>query len=174
MKESSVVCTCTCRVELPKDPRRVGGVLYDLTFINVTKQDAQVIQCNITNKHGYNFTNAYINVYSECDSLCIIYLAHHYITETKFYIFFLSFLLLLLLVILLLLLLILLLPFLLFVFFCLLILSRGLSFFSFFFFITVVLFFLLLNPSAFAASPTLRPSTFVTSASYFSYVCFYS
>jgi len=39
--------------------------LYDLTFLNVTTKDAQVIQCNISNKHGYNYTNAYINVYSQ-------------------------------------------------------------------------------------------------------------
>jgi len=54
-----------CVAELPRDPRRLGGVLYDLTFVNVTTNDAKVIQCNISNKHGYNFTNAYINVYSE-------------------------------------------------------------------------------------------------------------
>ena len=51
--------------ELDRDPRRLGGLLYDLTFVNVTVKDAQVIQCNISNKHGYNFTNAYINVYSQ-------------------------------------------------------------------------------------------------------------
>jgi len=34
-----------------------------LTFLNVTINDAQVIQCNISNKHGYNFTNAYMNVH---------------------------------------------------------------------------------------------------------------
>ena len=50
---------------MPADPRRIGGVLYDLTFVNVTTKDAQVVQCNITNKHGYSFTNAYINVYSQ-------------------------------------------------------------------------------------------------------------
>ena len=54
-----------CCVELASNERRLGGLLYDLTFVNVTKDDAQVIQCNISNKHGYNFTNAYINVYSE-------------------------------------------------------------------------------------------------------------
>ena len=53
-------------VELETDSRRIGGLLYDLTFVNVTIKDAQVVQCNISNKHGYNFTNAYINVYSEC------------------------------------------------------------------------------------------------------------
>jgi len=56
------VCDVT---ELKRDPRRLGGLLYDLTFVNVTTKDAQVIQCNISNKHGYNFTNAYINVYSQ-------------------------------------------------------------------------------------------------------------
>ena len=51
--------------EMEADPRRIGGKLYDLTFVNVTTKDAQVVQCNITNKHGYSFTNAYINVYSQ-------------------------------------------------------------------------------------------------------------
>lgn len=60
------LCVCVCDVtELKRDPRRLGGLLYDLTFVNVTTKDAQVIQCNISNKHGYNFTNAYINVYSK-------------------------------------------------------------------------------------------------------------
>lgn len=51
--------------EMKEDPRRIGGLLYDLTFANVTIKDAKVIQCNISNKHGYNYTNAYINVYTE-------------------------------------------------------------------------------------------------------------
>ena len=48
---------------MQSDPRRIAGIT-DLTFVNVTTKDAQVIQCNVTNKHGYNFTNAYVNVYS--------------------------------------------------------------------------------------------------------------
>jgi neuronal cell adhesion protein len=35
-----------------------------ITFFNVTKLDAQVIQCNATNKWGYIFTNAYMNIQS--------------------------------------------------------------------------------------------------------------
>jgi len=64
-----------CGVEMESDPRRLGGLLYDLTFINVTKDDAQVIQCNISNKHGWNYTNAYINVYSEYHPLfsCVVF-----------------------------------------------------------------------------------------------------
>jgi len=58
-----------CVAALENDERRLGGLLYDLTFVNVTMKDAQVIQCNISNKHGYNFTNAYINVYSQCHPL---------------------------------------------------------------------------------------------------------
>ena len=33
-----------------------------LTFYNVKKMDSKVIQCNVTNKYGYAFTNAYLNV----------------------------------------------------------------------------------------------------------------
>ena len=51
--------------EMEADPRRIGGLLYDLTFVNVTTEDGpKMVQCNITNKHGYNFTEAYLNVYS--------------------------------------------------------------------------------------------------------------
>ena len=61
-----LTCCWRCAsAELPKDPRRIGGKLYDLTFVNVTTKYAQVVQCNISNKHGWSFTNAYINVYSQ-------------------------------------------------------------------------------------------------------------
>jgi len=50
--------------KLPADPRRIAGK-NTLVFHNVTTKDAQVIQCNVTNKNGYNFTNAYLNVYTE-------------------------------------------------------------------------------------------------------------
>lgn len=33
-----------------------------LIYRNVSKADSQVIQCNATNKHGYIFTNAFLNV----------------------------------------------------------------------------------------------------------------
>jgi len=36
-----------------------------ITYRDVVKDDACVIQCNATNKHGYIFTNAYLNVLSE-------------------------------------------------------------------------------------------------------------
>jgi len=35
---------------------------HKITFFNVTKKDAQVIQCNATNKYGYIYTNAYMNI----------------------------------------------------------------------------------------------------------------
>ena len=50
---------------MESDPRRLGGHLHDLTFVNVTVKDTQVIQCNISNKYGYMFTNAYMNVHSQ-------------------------------------------------------------------------------------------------------------
>ncbi|KAI0231978.1 Contactin-4 [Lamellibrachia satsuma] len=50
--------------ELPAEPRRTvtkTSVIYH----NLTKTDAQVLQCNATNKHGYIFTNAFLNVLAE-------------------------------------------------------------------------------------------------------------
>ena len=44
-----------------KDPNRLVET-HQLTFFNVKKIDSKVIQCNITNKHGFAFTNAYLNV----------------------------------------------------------------------------------------------------------------
>ncbi|XP_064632101.1 neuroglian-like isoform X2 [Lineus longissimus] len=37
----------------------------NITYINLTKSDAQVIQCNASNSHGYLYTNAYLNVLAE-------------------------------------------------------------------------------------------------------------
>ena len=68
---------------MKEDPRRIGGLLYDLTFANVTIKDAKVIQCNISNKHGYNYTNAYINVYSKyCSVFSLIVIVFHVLTST--------------------------------------------------------------------------------------------
>lgn len=50
--------------KVPADPRRISTE-KTLTFLNMTTADAQVIQCNVTNKSGYNFTNAYLNVLTE-------------------------------------------------------------------------------------------------------------
>ena len=50
--------------EMPSNPR----VQYNpnsIQIFNMTKDDAQVVQCNITNKHGYAFVNAYFNVLSK-------------------------------------------------------------------------------------------------------------
>lgn len=51
----------SCFTEVAGDPRRLATENM-LTFTNMTTKDAQVIQCNVTNKYGYNFTNAYLNV----------------------------------------------------------------------------------------------------------------
>jgi receptor-type tyrosine-protein phosphatase zeta len=50
--------------ELPYDSRRV---ITDtsISYFNLTKTDAQVLQCNASNKHGYIFANAYLNVAAE-------------------------------------------------------------------------------------------------------------
>lgn len=50
--------------KVPADPRRIAEK-NRLIFNNMTKDDAQVIQCNATNKHGYIFANAYLNVLTE-------------------------------------------------------------------------------------------------------------
>ena len=69
---------------MKEDPRRIGGLLYDLTFANVTIKDAKVIQCNISNKHGYNYTNAYINVYSKyCSVFSLIIIVFHVLTQLQ-------------------------------------------------------------------------------------------
>ncbi len=50
--------------DLPDDPRREVEQKR-LTYRNLTKDDAMVVQCNATNKHGYQYTNAYMNVLSK-------------------------------------------------------------------------------------------------------------
>jgi len=47
--------------ELTPDRRRIVANNY-VHYVNVTKTDAQVLQCNASNKHGYIFANAYLNV----------------------------------------------------------------------------------------------------------------
>jgi len=47
--------------DMPVDRRRIVAnniVRYE----NVTKTDAQVLQCNASNKHGFVFANAYLNI----------------------------------------------------------------------------------------------------------------
>jgi receptor-type tyrosine-protein phosphatase zeta len=49
--------------EVPNDRRTVeDGVVF---FSNLSKSDAQVLQCNASNRHGYIFKNAYLNVLAE-------------------------------------------------------------------------------------------------------------
>ncbi|KAL5013978.1 hypothetical protein ScPMuIL_008248 [Solemya velum] len=42
---------------------------YNITLVNLTRDDAMVIQCNATNKHGYIFSDVYLNVLSEAPSI---------------------------------------------------------------------------------------------------------
>lgn len=49
--------------EVEADPRRIVEK-HKITWFNVTKKDATVVQCNATNDHGYIYTNAYLNVLS--------------------------------------------------------------------------------------------------------------
>ena len=52
-------------IEVPANPRRYVEK-NKIIMENVTKDDAMVIQCNATNKHGYIYKNAYLNVLSKC------------------------------------------------------------------------------------------------------------
>ncbi len=58
------VCTAV------RNPRRTvnGGTLR---YTNLTKTDAQVLQCNASNKHGYSYQNAYLNVLGELTSIAV-------------------------------------------------------------------------------------------------------
>ena len=47
------------------DPERVKADKNKLVFYNVSEFDKMTIQCNSTNKHGYNYENAYLNIQSE-------------------------------------------------------------------------------------------------------------
>lgn len=51
-------------VEITKSPnsRRTQPDKNTLHFVKLTTADAQVIQCNASNTHGYVFSNAYLNV----------------------------------------------------------------------------------------------------------------
>ena len=53
----------------PVNPRRIVE-RNSITYIDVIKEDTCVIQCNATNKHGYIFANAYLNVQGECFFSC--------------------------------------------------------------------------------------------------------
>ena len=53
--------------KVPANERRIVEA-NRILYYNVIKEDACVIQCNATNKHGYIFTNAYLNVL--CKFLC--------------------------------------------------------------------------------------------------------
>ncbi|ESP02510.1 hypothetical protein LOTGIDRAFT_138283 [Lottia gigantea] len=44
-----------------------GGEAVEL--VNVTREDTMVIQCNVTNKHGYVFSDVYLNVLSEAPTI---------------------------------------------------------------------------------------------------------
>jgi len=55
------VSTCAA---LPPNQRRIVANHY-VRYENVTKTDAQVLQCNASNKHGYIFSNSYLNVLGE-------------------------------------------------------------------------------------------------------------
>ncbi|XP_046562212.1 neuroglian-like isoform X3 [Haliotis rubra] len=43
----------------------------EVMVVNVTKEDAMVIQCNVTNKHGYIWGDVYLNVLSEAPTIMV-------------------------------------------------------------------------------------------------------
>ena len=47
--------------ETPSNRRRVVAAEY-IEYYSVTTDDSHVVQCNVSNIHGYLFTNAYLNV----------------------------------------------------------------------------------------------------------------
>lgn len=52
--------------EVPSSRRRIVANDYRyIRYENVTKTDAQVLQCNASNEHGFIFANAYLNVLAE-------------------------------------------------------------------------------------------------------------
>jgi len=64
--------------ELAPDRRRIVANNY-VRYENVTKTDAQVLQCNASNKHGYVFSNAYLNVLGQyvCHQSSFSFTAHY-------------------------------------------------------------------------------------------------
>ena len=66
-------------LDLTPDRRRIVANNY-VRYENVTKTDAQVLQCNASNKHGYVFANAFLNVLGQfvCASL-----SQHEFSEKK-------------------------------------------------------------------------------------------
>lgn len=46
--------------------RFLGPEATSLTFVNLTKDDHMVIQCNASNIHGYVFANAYLGELFSC------------------------------------------------------------------------------------------------------------
>jgi hypothetical protein len=54
-------------VDVPPSPRRVltdGDAI--LRYLSVTKADTQVVQCNVSNRHGYLFANIVLTVIGQC------------------------------------------------------------------------------------------------------------
>ncbi|XP_046363410.2 neuroglian-like isoform X3 [Haliotis rufescens] len=51
---------------------RFKKIAFDeVMMVNVTKEDAMVIQCNVTNKHGYIWGDFYLNVLSEAPTIMV-------------------------------------------------------------------------------------------------------
>ena len=64
--------------EVPADDRR--SVRRNvMTFVNLNEDDHLVVQCNATNKHGYIWANAYLNVLCKYIPLTLSkWITHYY------------------------------------------------------------------------------------------------
>jgi hypothetical protein len=67
MVREHLLCTYVFTAVVPNRRRIIGN--HYLRYVNVTKSDAQVLQCNVSNKHGYIFANAYLNVLGKRQSV---------------------------------------------------------------------------------------------------------
>ena len=60
-----IIVLCLYKDYPPNNRRIVDNQLRYIRYENVTKTDAQVLQCNASNAHGYIFSNAFLNVVGE-------------------------------------------------------------------------------------------------------------
>ena len=75
-----------CISEVPGDPNRIVEK-NKITFQNVSKDHIQVVQCNATNKHGYIYTNAYLNVLSKSGpspDIAVVDVFSYYVLRCKY------------------------------------------------------------------------------------------
>ena len=72
LQKALIFCICVSDSNMNLNPD-VMVTEHELIFHNVNTMDSKVIQCNVTNKHGYIFSNAYLNVTGESVVFPIFY-----------------------------------------------------------------------------------------------------